>query len=191
MAFVRHAGQTHALQHRDTAVIVEASDIPILSSTDRLQRALLRWVDLCGLSGHFVSESDVIHSLKSHEFLDEHSYLLEVEGHDLNRWSIMWTGAGVTFGPGQGFREAVLACVPDDRFANLIAEEYLDAVRYRRASARRFAHRNTLQTDTMDQLIFPLRNAERTEFVLVIGEAVTGRTLYAAAHGAAGTGASR
>jgi hypothetical protein len=172
------SSHSQPLAKRDSAAIVEARDIPILSSTDRLQRALLKWVDICGLSGQFVSETDVVETLSGHECLDHQSYLLEIDGKDPDRWSVLWTGYDVNFEPQHDFRGALLNCIPDDRFANLIVQEYVDAVRYRRASARRFAHRNQNHIDTMDQLIFPLRDAGRLEFVLVVGETVTGRSLY-------------
>lgn len=178
MPIIRDFGQTPSQDYKDTAVIVESSDIPILSSTDRLQRALLRWVDICGLSGQFVTENDVVASLQQHDFLDEQSYLVEMESANPARWSVLWTGSNVLFDLDNDFRGALLGCIPDDRYADLITQEYADAVRYRRASARRFAHRNQANTDTMDQLIFPLRDADRSEFVLVIGEAITGRTIY-------------
>ncbi len=164
------------------AVIVEARDIPILSSTDRLKRALLRWVDICGLSGQFVSEADVIETLSGHDFLDQQNYLLEIEGQSPDRWSVLWAGDFVSFDPQRDFREALLECIPDDRFVNLVAQEYFDAVRYRRDQSN---------VDTMDQLIFPLRDSDRAEYVLIIGETVTGRSLYTAEANHAGAGKSR
>lgn len=178
MAIFSDPGKTHPLTNRELAVIVEARDIPILSSTDRLQRALLRWVDLCGLSGQFISESDVIESLSGHDCLDEKSYVIEINGENPNQWTILWTGERVSFSAYNDFREALLESIPDDRFADLLQKEYFEAVRYRRASARRFARRNQASSDTMDQLIFPLRDSGRSEFVLVVGEAVTGRSVY-------------
>ena len=178
MAINSELSQTQPLTNRELAVVVEARDIPILSSTDRLQRALLRWVDICGLSGQFVSESDVVATLSDHEFLDQQSYLVELEGKNPDNWTIVWTGEFVSFNPQYDFREAILETIPDDRFVNLVAQEYVDAVRYRRASARRFTVRNQSQIDTMDQLIFPLRDSGRAEYVLIVGETVTGRSLF-------------
>ena len=178
MAIISELSQTQPLTNRELAVIVEARDIPILSSTDRLQRALLRWVDIFGLSGQFVSESDVVATLSDHEFLDQQSYLVELEGKNPDNWTIVWTGEFVSFNPQYDFREAILETIPDDRFLNLVAQEYMDAVRYRRASARRFSVRNQSQIDTMDQLIFPLRDSGRAEYVLIVGETVTGRSLF-------------
>ena len=162
----------------DPSAIVQASDIPILSSTDRLQRALLRWVDICGLSSQFISDSEIVESLQSHDFLDDRSYLVEMEGADPDAWPIVWAGKNVVLDVDQDFRQAITQVIPDDRFVDLMAQEYADAVRYRRASARRFAHRDQDNADTMDQLIFPLRDSGRVEFVLIVGEAVTGRTLF-------------
>ncbi len=166
------------MMYADTSAIVQASDIPILSSTDRLQRALLRWVDICGLSGQFTADIDVIEALKSHDFLDERSYLVEMEGSDPHNWPILWAGENVTLNADRDFYDALVEAIPDDRFVDLVAQEYADATRYRRASARRFAHRNGTYDDAMDQLIFPIRDAHRCEFVLIIGEAVTGRTVF-------------
>jgi hypothetical protein len=165
----------------NNTAIVEASDIPILSSTDRLQRTLLRWVDICGLSGQFVTDADIVEALAGHELLDDQSYLVELEGDNPARWQVVWAGSNVIFDTDSDFRESFYAAIPDDRFIGLIAREYSDAVRYRRASARRFAHRNKSCADMMDQLIFPIRDASRSEFVLIIGEAVTGRTVYVGA----------
>ncbi|HKK29536.1 MAG TPA: hypothetical protein VKA18_03985, partial [Alphaproteobacteria bacterium] len=67
---VGHLTRPQSLPSQGDAVIVESSDIPILSSTDRLQRALLRWVDICGLSGQFMAQSDVVDALASHDLLD-------------------------------------------------------------------------------------------------------------------------
>lgn len=187
MTVFNEYGRSPALPYSDTASIVQASDIPILSSTDRLQRTLLRWVDVCGLSGQFVSESDVVETLSGHEFLDDQSYLVEIEGQEPSRWSVIWAGQQVNFESQRNFREALLECIPDDRFANLITQEYMDAVRYRRASARRFAHRNEIQVDSIDQLIFPLRDSGRSEFVLVVGETVTGRSIYGRTDESVGT----
>ena len=171
-------GQRHSPTDIESAAVFEASDIPILSSTDRLQRALLSWVDLCGLSGHYNAGVRVCSQLQELGLLDPYSYLLEIENSDITSWSILWSGVEVNFGENSNFEEALAKCVDDHRFAELIVREYLDALRYRRASARRFAHRQNQSIDSMDQLIFPLKDAEKTEFVLVIGEPVSGRTLY-------------
>lgn len=178
MATFSDYGQSSLMTYPDTSAIVEASDIPILSSTDRLQRALLRWVDICGLSGQFMSDIDIVEAMEMHDFLDDRSYLVEMGGADPHYWSILWAGESVTLDVHRDFHEAMIQAIPDERFVDLVAQEYADATRYRRASARRFAHRNGSYDDTMDQLIFPLRNAQRSEFVLIVGEAVTGRTLY-------------
>ena len=166
------------MPYNDTASIVEASDIPILSATDRLQRTLLRWVDICGLSGQFVLENDVIDALTDHEFLDDQSYLIEVAGNDPGGWLVAWAGENVSFSVETDFRHAFTSVIPEQRYAELVAREYADSILYRRASARRFTHRDHGNADAMDQLIFPIRDAARSEFVLVVGEAVTGRSLY-------------
>lgn len=179
MAIFSDHRQPVSVARADFTAVVEASDIPILSATDRLQRTLLRWIDICGLSGQFVLDTDVVEALGDHEFLDGQSYLIEVEGTDPGRWPVIWAGEEIAFSAALDFREAFTSVIPEERFIDLVAREYADAVRYRRASARRFAHRDRVYTDTMDQLIFPIRDGGRSEFVLVVGEAVTGRSLYA------------
>ena len=84
----------------DVAAIVEASDIPILSSTDRLQSALLRWIDLCGLSGQYQVQNEILATLKDNMFLDERSFVLDVYSEDINTWSIIWTGSMVSLSEG-------------------------------------------------------------------------------------------
>lgn len=164
--------------HSDLSAVVQASDIPILSATDRLQRTLLRWVDVCGLSGQFILENDVVDALSDHDFLDDRSYIVEIEGKDPSRWLVVWAGTGLSFSSDIDFRQAFASVIPEDRYAELVAREYHDAIEFRRASARRFVYRNQINADTMDQLIFPVRDAGRSEYVLVVGEAVTGRSLY-------------
>jgi len=176
---VGHLTRPQSLPSQGDAVIVESSDIPILSSTDRLQRALLRWVDICGLSGQFMAQSDVVDALASHDLLDDRTYLVEIDGQDPSGWTVHWTGSSVMFGVSPDFGGALHQCIPDERFINLVVQEYIDANRYRRASARRFAHRNQTSIDTMDQLIFPVRGSCCSDYVLVVGEAVAGRTVYA------------
>ena len=162
----------------DVAAIVEASDIPILSSTDRLQSALLRWIDLCGLSGQYHVQNDILATLKDNMFLDERSFVLDVYSEDINTWSIIWTGSMVSLSEGDMFAEALVECIPDQRFVNLVAQEYMDAVQYRRASARRFSHRNERSSNTMDKLIFPLRDNDQAQYLLVVGEPVEGKSLF-------------
>jgi hypothetical protein len=159
-------------------VIVEAFDIPILSSTERLQRALLRWVDFCGLSGQFIVQSSALDALNECQMLDSRSFLIEVDGQDPSDWNVAWVGADVVFPIDARFQGALLDCVPDERFADLVTREYFDAVHYRRPSARRFSRRSGESADAMDQLIFPLREPDRANYVFVVGEAITGRSLF-------------
>lgn len=175
---LRNYGQRHSAAISESAAVFEASDIPILSSTDRIQRALLRWVDLCGLSGHYNAGDDVLSKLEELCLLDDFSYLLEIESVNIASWSILWAGVEVSFQADSSFQDALTSCIDDPRFTDLVIREYLDTVRYRRASARRFAHREGNKTDSMDQLIFPLKDSRKSEYVLVIGEPVSGRTLY-------------
>ena len=178
-------GKSPSPTYVNTTAIVEACDIPILSSTDRLQRTLLRWIDVCGMSGQLFLDMDVVDALTGHQFLDEQTYLVEIEGTDPSRWEVIWAGADTAFDSQVDFREAFISTIPEERYVDLVAQEYADAIRYRRASARRFTHRDKVSVDTMDQLIFPIRDAGRTEFVLVVGEAVTGRSLYWSGNSAA------
>lgn len=178
MAPNTYQGNSPSPTYANSTAIVEASDIPILSSTDRLQRTLLRWIDVCGMSGQLSIDTDVVDALAGHEFLDEQSYLVEIDGTDPSRWDVVWAGTAMAFGSDVDFREGFISVIPVERYVELVAREYNDAIRYRRASARRFTLRDKICVDTVDQLIFPIRDAGRTEYVLVVGESVTGRSLY-------------
>jgi hypothetical protein len=176
---LRSYGQNQLTAATQSAAVFEARDIPILSSTDRIQRALLSWVDLCGLSGHYNAGADALEKLRELGLLDPFTYVLEVDSPEIRTSTVIWAGVDVAFTAGGNLEEALVSCINDGRFTDLIVREYLDALRYRRASARRFAHREGNKVDSMDQLIFPLKDTEKSEFILVIGESVSGRTLYA------------
>ena len=124
---LHEVGHSGIIGYSNTAAIVEASDIPILSSTDRLQRALLRWVEICGLAGQYQSADDVVASLQENSFLDDTSYLLEIESYEPDSWAVLWSGQKVSFVVGANFQEALMGCIPDHRFVNLVMQEYLDA----------------------------------------------------------------
>ncbi|MCA8927302.1 MAG: hypothetical protein KDC18_04480 [Alphaproteobacteria bacterium] len=157
---------------------MKSTDIPILSATDRLQRALLRWVDLCGISGHYEVAGDVETSMTELSMLDEQSYIIGVVGKNPSDWPIIWSGQAVLIQAGRDFGPAVAEWVGEPRLLALFAQEYVDAVRYRRAAARRFSRSSGESDDAIDQLIFPLRDKSSFEYVLVQGEVVSGALLY-------------
>lgn len=163
---------------RELAAIVEATDIPILSATDRLQRALLRWVDLCGISGRYEFSGAVYDAMKALAMLDDRTYIVEIVGANPAEWPVIWAGGAVMFEAGGEFEPSMRQQVKDPRLLSLLAQEYSDAVRYRRAAARRFRLRSANQNDAVDQLIFPLRDKESFDYVLVQGELISGALLY-------------
>ncbi len=167
---------------KELAAIVEASDIPILSATEELQRALLRWVDLCGIAGYYQFTGMVSDVMQSLNMLDEQAYIVGVVGRDPDDWPVIWAGDAVVMEAGQQFGSAIIRHVNDARLLQLFALEYLDAVRYRRAAARRFSRRDLNASNSIDQLIFPLRDAGAFEYVLVHGESVSGDWLYSNDH---------
>jgi len=174
----REAEQGRVHPTKELATIVEATDIPILSATDRLQRALLRWVDLCGISGHYEFTADVKASMAAMSMLDDQTYIVGVVGSNPSDWPIVWSGQAVMIDAGREFGPAMRDHVGEPRLASLLAYEYADAVRYRRAAARRFCLRRPAGDDAVDQLIFPLRDKASFEYVLVLGELVSGALLY-------------
>lgn len=163
---------------RERAAIVEAIDIPILSATDRLQRALLRWVDLCGISGLFHVVGDVQQCLAKLDLLDDHAYIIGIIGEDPSEWPILWSGEAVLIDTGREFGPSIRERTEEPRLVSLLAQEYSDAVRYRRAAARRFCMRRPNADDAVDQLIFPIRDRSSFDYVLVRGESVSGEFLY-------------
>lgn len=167
----------------ELAAVVEATDIPILSATDRLQRALLRWVDLCGISGRYEFRGAVAEALESLSLLDERAYVLGIVGSKPADWPIIWAGPAVMIEAGSEFQPSMQERVGDARFLHLLAQEYADAVRYRRAAARRFRMRSVNREDAVDQLIFPLRDNASFDYVLVQGELVSGALLYSVTSG--------
>lgn len=167
---------------KELAAIVEATDIPILSATEQLQRALLRWVDLCGIAGYYQVSGMVSDTMQSLNMLDDQTYIVGVVGRDPNDWPVVWAGDAVAVETGQHFGPAIIRHINDARVLQLFTLEYLDAVRYRRAAARRFSRRNLEASSSIDQLIFPLRDSSALEYVLVHGESVAGDWLYSNDH---------
>jgi hypothetical protein len=173
--------RAHSLGHvpRERASIVEASDIPILSSAESLQRSLLKWVDLCGISGRYEFDGDVATAMSAIDMLNDHAYIVGVVGSDPSVWPIFWAGGDVLIEAGQEFGPAFGASVDDPRLLTLVVHEYIDAVRYRRIAARRYSVRGLDYEVSLDQLIFPLRDKGAFDYVLVHGEASSGQSLYA------------
>ena len=163
---------------REVAAIVEATDIPILSATDRLQRALLRWVDMCGISGQYRFSGGVEAAMDSCDMLDDRSFILGIIGGNPVDWPVVWSGQSVAITAGQEFGPAFQRQAYEPRLLSLMVQEYSDAVRYRRAAARRFSLRSINLTESVDQLIFPLRDESALDYVLVRGELVSGDLLY-------------
>ena len=116
-------GKSPSPTYVNTTAIVEACDIPILSSTDRLQRTLLRWIDVCGMSGQLSLDMDVVDALTGHQFLDEQTYLVEIEGTDPSRWDVIWAGADTAFDSQVDFREAFISTIPEERYVDLVAQD--------------------------------------------------------------------
>ena len=171
-----HGGRRLA---REVAAIVEASDIPILSVTERLQRSLLRWVDFCGISGRYEFVGDVQEAMSALDMLDDQAYIVGIVGFNPADWPVIWAGSAVEICSGQEFGPAFNKHVKEPRLLNLLVHEYLDAVRYRRAAARRYSVRGLENNRGLDQLIFPLRENSAFDYVLVHGETVAGEMLYA------------
>jgi hypothetical protein len=163
---------------REVAAIVEASDIPILSATERLQRSLLRWVDFCGISGRYEFPGDVQDTMSGLGMLDDQAYIVGIVGANPADWPVIWAGDGVELCSGQEFGPAFTETVKEPRLLNLLVHEYADAVRYRRAAARRYSVRGLENVRGVDQLIFPLRAQSAFDYVLVHGETVAGDLLY-------------
>lgn len=178
MPLYGHSMQGRTRPLREVAAIVEATDIPILSATDRLQRALLRWVDMCGISGQYKFSGDVEHEMETRDMLDDRTYILGIVGANPSDWPVVWSGDSVSIDAGQLFGPAFTRHTYEPRLLSLLVQEYSDAVRYRRAAARRFSLRSVNLTNAVDQLIFPLRDQNAFDYVLVRGELVSGDLLY-------------
>lgn len=173
--------QPEASAHNDVVVcgaVVEATDIPILSASNRLQAALLKWVDCCGISGRMEFSGNVTNAIETMGLLDERSYVLGINGSNSGDWPILWSGANVGIESGREFGPEMSSVIQEARLTSLIALEYSDAVRYRRAAARRFCLRSVETVHAVDQLIFPLCDSTKADYVLVIGERVSGAMLY-------------
>lgn len=116
--------------------------------------------------------------MASLDMLDERTFIVGVVGRDPGEWPVVWSGDAVWLAAGEEFGPAVHERVGDPRLLSLFVQEYVDAVRYRRAAARRFCIRWSGGDDAVDQLIFPIRDKSSFEYVLVQGESVSGELLY-------------